>query len=227
MPMLNYTAPHGFHFDTRNTGDGLELLGSLADAWVPAAFLDPQYRGVLDRLAYGNEGVSRGAKRAALPQMTVPVIVHFLGEISRVLQPSGHVFLWLDKYHLCQGFQRWIEDTPITVVDLITWDKGRMGQGYRTRRSCEYLVVLQKEPMRRVDSWMKCNVPDVWAEKVQAKRHPHQKPLGLQQELIEVTTEPGELVVDPAAGSFSVMEAALATGRHFLGTDLATEAGRT
>ena len=48
------------------------ISSSPAAFWrsVPVAFLDPQYRGVLDHLAYGNEGVRRGAARAALPQMT-------------------------------------------------------------------------------------------------------------------------------------------------------------
>ena len=52
------------------------------------------------------------------------------------------------------------------------------------------------------------------------KRHAHQKPVGLQAALIEAVTEPGDLVVDPAAGSFSVMESALSVGRNFLGGDL-------
>lgn len=39
--------------------------------------------------------------------------------------------------------------------------------------------------------------------------------------LIGATTNPGDLVVDPAAGSFTVMRAALALGREFIGVDLA------
>jgi hypothetical protein len=39
--------------------------------------------------------------------------------------------------------------------------------------------------------------------------------------LIAATTEPGDLVVDPAAGSFVVMHAAKRLGRDFIGCDLA------
>ena len=47
------------------------------------------------------------------------------------------------------------------------------------------------------------------------------KPAGLVTRLIAATTEPGDLVVDPAAGSFVVMHAARQLGREFIGCDLA------
>ena len=50
-------------------GDALILLQSLANACTPLVFFDPQHRGVLDRLQYGNEG-SRQRGRAKLPAMT-------------------------------------------------------------------------------------------------------------------------------------------------------------
>jgi hypothetical protein len=38
--------------------------------------------------------------------------------------------------------------------------------------------------------------------------------------LIGAVTEPGDLIVDPAAGSFIVLTAALQLGRNFIGCDL-------
>jgi DNA modification methylase len=45
--------------------------------------------------------------------------------------------------------------------------------------------------------------------------------LGLISSLIEVITDPGDLVVDPAAGSFVVMQAAHQLSREFVGCDIA------
>ena len=53
-------------------------------------------------------------------------------------------------------------------------------------------------------------------------RHAHPKPIELQRALLLSTTSPGEVVVDPAAGSFSVLEAIKGTNRDFLGCDLVT-----
>ena len=206
--------------DKRLAMDGLAFLAALPSGSMPAAFLDPQYRGVLDRMAYGNEGQSRERARVALPQMTEDQIARFVAGIDRCLIPSGHLFLWIDKFHLCTGIAHWLEGTSLETVDLLTWDKQRMGMGYRTRRQAEYLVVLQKSPKRAKGVWAVHNIPDVWGEKVARTGHAHCKPVGLQAELISAVTGARDIVIDPAAGSFSVMEACRRTGRRFLGCDI-------
>ena len=200
--------------------DGLEFLSHIPDNIVPVVFFDPQYRGILDKMGYGNEGKSREKQRCALSQMSEEMIKDFMLNINRILIPSGHLFLWIDKFHLCQGFQCWFSETQLEVVDLIIWDKDKMGMGYRSRRVSEYCIVVQKQPKRAKGVWKIHTIRDVWREKTQGKIHPHQKPLHLQAELIEAVTNEGDYVVDPAAGSFSVMKAAQLKNRNFLGCDL-------
>lgn len=207
-----------YRYNYRNRCDGRDLLRAVYDSSVPCVFFDPQYRGVLDKLAYGNEGVSRGIQRSMLPQMGEETIRDFIREIGRVLIPSGHLFLWVDKFHLCEGVSGWLPQ-DLQVVDMIVWNKQKMGMGYRTRRQCEYLVVVQKRPIRAKGIWAAHDIPDVWEEKA-VGGHPHTKPVGLQKRLIEAVTNPGDVVVDPAAGSYSVFEACRLAGRKFLGGDL-------
>ncbi len=206
--------------NTRLKMDGLKFLSHLPPDSIPIAFLDPQYRGVLDKMNYGNEGESREKRRSALMQMSEELISEFIQGIDNVLIPSGHLFLWMDKFHLCQGFKTWFDDTQLDIVDLIVWNKDRFGMGYRSRRVSEYCVVLQKHPRRAKGVWKIHNIRDVWLERTKTKEHPHQKPVGLQAELIEAVSNEGDYVIDPAAGSFSVMEAALIKGRNFIGCDL-------
>jgi len=200
--------------------DGLVLMRKLPDRCVTAAFFDPQYRGILDKLSYGNEGERRGKARCSLRQMTEETIRQFIGEIDRLLIPGGHLFLWMDKFHVCTGFTQWLTDTKLGCVDMITWNKGRMGMGYRTRRACEYLVVLQRPPRKAKGVWKVHNIPDVWCEKAHAERGVHAKPVELQARLIEAVSNPGDLVLDPAAGSYSVLAACQSIGRNFIGCDL-------
>ncbi|EAJ3409394.1 site-specific DNA-methyltransferase, partial [Campylobacter coli] len=54
----------------KNKMNGLKLLKLIDKESIKVVFFDPQYRGVLDKLSYGNEGKSRGKERSALPQMT-------------------------------------------------------------------------------------------------------------------------------------------------------------
>ncbi len=92
------TAPGRFRRDAPNRADGLELLRALPADTFPLVFLDPQYRGVLDKLAYGNEG-ARQRKRAELPQMDERQIAAFVAAAATCLRPSGHLLLWVDKFH--------------------------------------------------------------------------------------------------------------------------------
>ena len=52
------------------------------------------------------------------------------------------------------------------------------------------------------------------------KKHPHRKPLELQKILIEAVSNKGDIIADPAAGSYSVLEACLLSQRNFLGCDI-------
>jgi site-specific DNA-methyltransferase (adenine-specific) len=209
-----------FEQTTHHFMDGRAFLSNLPEGSVATAFFDPQYRGVMDKMSYGNEG-ARQIERAKLAQMPDEMITEFVTGIHRVLKPQGHLFLWVDKFHLCQGIQHWLSDTKFEIVDMITWNKQKMGMGYRSRRVSEYLMVLQRPPKRVKGAWTRHDIRDVWDEKLPKGNHPHRKPIGLQTALIEATTRPGDLIIDPAAGSFSVLEAALSVGeRRFSGADL-------
>ena len=207
-------------FNTKLCLDGLTLLNALPNECVKITFFDPQYRGILDNLKYGNEGKSRGKQRSALLQMNETVIIDFINEISRVLLPSGYLFLWIDKFHLCEGVKAWLSPTNLKIVDLITWNKDRMGMGYRTRRTAEYLLIIQKKPFLAKVTWSIKNIKDVWIEKIINKTHPHQKPFNLQKQLILATTKEKDIILDPAAGSFNVLAACFETNRNFIGCDV-------
>ena len=54
-------------------------------------------------------------------------------------------------------------------------------------------------------------------------RHPTQKPLKLIERCLEASTQPGDVVLDPFAGSGSTGVAALGLGRRFLGAEVDRE----
>jgi len=118
-----------------------------------------------------------------------------------------------------------LEGIELCVVDMITWNKKRMGMGYRSRRTSEHLVVLQRPykrspKLRAKGVWNDHAIPDVWDEKVNTSIHPHTKPHALQVRLIRALTKPGDVVLDPCAGGYSVLRACVEAERDFLGCDL-------
>jgi site-specific DNA-methyltransferase (adenine-specific) len=217
-------------------GDALVLLQSLSDYCTRLGFFDPQHRDNLDKQKYGNEG-ARQRERCKLPQMSSEYIDACCREFARVLMPSGYLMQWMNAFQLGSGAHLRLAGA-LQVVDIIAWDNLRISNGYRARRRGDYLVVLQrgdylvalqKPPIKARATWQtKPTIPDRWPEKIIKPRsqHPHIKPIGLISALIEAITSPGDLVVDPAAGSFIVMHAARRLGREFIGCDLAYEEPR-
>ena len=219
-----------------NKFDGIKLLSKMPKESAKAVFFDPQYRGILDKMQYGNEQTGKGRRRASLTQMSEEVIVQFIQLIDRVLCKGAYLFLWLDKYELCEGSTlRWLRGTSLQIVDMIVWNKMRNGTGYRSRRRSEYLLVIQKPPCKPLSTWHDRSIPDVWEEKLPTKKdlvkqdklqsgeevHPHRKPLELQKRLILAVTNENDTVCDFASGSYSVMDACKETNRRFVGCDIA------
>ena len=106
--------------------------------------------------------------------------------------------------------------------DLATWNKDWIGMGYRTQRVSEYPLILQKPPTRIGAGWQRYDIPDVVTEKVERIGNAHPKPVNFQVCLIEAVTQPGDVVLDPGAGGYSMMTAAHQVGHQFLGPDIAS-----
>jgi site-specific DNA-methyltransferase (adenine-specific) len=210
-----------FEFNTAQCGDALELLQSLPGSGAAAVIFDPQHRSVLNAMAYGNEGTKQVA-RCQLPQMSDQYIDLCCEEITRVLRPSGHLLLWSDTFRLCEGYHLRCKKT-LPTVDLISWDdlNPKGGNGYRSRRCGAFLLVLQKPPKRARATWSDHRIRDKWSESVDRKIHVHRKPTELTSRLIAAVTNPGDLVIDPAAGSFLILEICQLLGRRFIGVDIA------
>lgn len=221
VPPPNTIATGGFNLDHANKGDGLTLLRTLPNDSIRTAFFDPQYPGgVKDWAKVKAQGGRYQKARSELHQMDHATIAKFFAELSRIIAPSGHVFLWIDAYHDLHGIDHWLAGTAFTKVGKVAWRKPGLGLGWRVRSTAEYLLILQKLPKRVVGCWTRRDIPSVWEEAIVGKVHTHSKPLKLQMALIDATTQPGDLVLDPCAGSFSVLEAAQAMGRRFIGCDL-------
>lgn len=75
-----------------------------------------------------------------------------------------------------------------------------------------------------LDAWMQY-VPDgsnlIEIPNLSSDRglHPTQKPLRLMEALIELTTQEGQIVLDPFAGSGTTLVAAQRLGRHYIGVE--------
>lgn len=64
------------------------------------------------------------------------------------------------------------------------------------------------------------NVLEISMAKSESGLHPTQKPVQLMEALVELVTKPGQVVLDPFAGSGTTLVAAKRLNRHFLGFEV-------
>ena len=88
--------------------------------------------------------------------------------------------------------------------------------------NCEYGLVFYREklPKFRNNGKMVFNCIDWPRDNESEKIHPTQKPVKLLEKLITIFTDPGEVVIDPVAGSGSTLIAAQNTGRKPFGFEI-------
>ena len=91
--------------------------------------------------------------------------------------------------------------------------------------NCEYGLILYRDKLPKFNNngKMVFNCFD-WTRELGAERvHPTQKPVPLLERLIEIFTDPGDVVIDPCAGSGSTLRAAANLGRKAYGFEVNKE----
>lgn len=88
--------------------------------------------------------------------------------------------------------------------------------------NCEYGIVLYRDKLPKFnnDGKMIYNCFDWEKDTTTAKIHPTQKPVKLLTRLIKIFTDPGEVVIDPVAGSGSTLLAASTVDRRSFGFEI-------
>lgn len=88
--------------------------------------------------------------------------------------------------------------------------------------NCEYALVLYRDKLPKFNNHGKMvfNCLDWEKDNETPKIHPTQKPVKLLQKLIEIFTDPGEVVIDPVAGSGVSLLAAMKCGRKAYGFEI-------
>ena len=91
--------------------------------------------------------------------------------------------------------------------------------------NCEYGLILYRDklPKFRNNGKMIFNCMDWPRDNESEKIHPTQKPVELLKTLIEIFTDPNDVVIDPCAGSGSTIIAAEKTGRKGYGFEIKKE----
>lgn len=111
-----------------------------------------------------------------------------------------------------------------TNVDQILQDRKKTCTGksvYKTDENGEVVLGKEKKGVPLSDTW---EIPYLNPKAKERVGYPTQKPVLLLKKIIELSTDEGDLVIDPFCGSGTTCVAAKSLNRDFVGIDLSEEA---
>lgn len=109
-------------------------------------------------------------------------------------------------------------DIGVKYQMLLVWEKGYVGLGdIDGSWGCGHELILYCKKGRREVPFRRSGVIHVDRLPPGKNIHPTEKPVALIERLLEMSTDPGDLVVDPFAGSGSTLVACQRTGRRAIG----------
>lgn len=218
-------------------GDALEVLGTIPANAADMVLTDPPY-GIASEVV-----ITRGRNKM---KFRGPDISHNFGEwdkfddeecywafttnwadkVNNVLRPGGMFCSWFDRdkinflgrylqkqfgYKL-KGYYADLKSNPVPQARKVKWMNGWE------------IVGLWQKPGGKLTYRYELGQQKDWGIRPivggkERKDHPTQKPLSVCMLFVEYWTEPGDVVIDPFAGTGTTLTAAKLLGRRYIGIE--------
>ncbi|MEM9169509.1 MAG: DNA methyltransferase [Pseudomonadota bacterium] len=237
--------PASAFLDTIVEGDAIDALARLPDGCIDLVFADPPYNlqlgGELRRPDNSRvDGVDDDWDRfdsfAAYDAFTRA----WLAEARRVLKPDGAIWV-IGSYHNIFRVGAALQDAGFWILNDVIWTKTNPMPNFRGTRFANAHETLiwaahherarytfnydglkaGNEDLQARSDWLMpiCTGAERLKDAGGAKLHPTQKPEALLRRILNATTKPGDVVLDPFFGSGTTGAAAKALGRRFIGVE--------
>ncbi len=211
-------------------GNCLDWLVTLDADSIDVALTDPPYSEHVHAKSMRGGTVGGGARAGLSGGLAMPRALGFVA-LTPELQTGVAVQLarvtkrWILAFTCPENISTWIEafrGAGLEYVRTMVWTKPNgtpQFTGDRPAAAWEAIVVAHRPGRKR---WNGGGMRGCFFNAVEQRDRLHttQKPLPLMMHLVELFTEPGELVIDPFAGSGTTGVACLRRGRRFAGAEL-------
>lgn len=199
-------------------GDSREALADMPDMSVDAVITDPPYSANTHDQAKTNKGKGHGVKAVSFDSVTeeeLRVVFEQLGRVTR-----RWVVATVDYKHAFHF--DWTPPTGLRMLRIGVWVKPNpMPQisGDRPGQGWEAIAFMHRADVK--PTWNGGGRSGVWTTAVaQNTGHPTAKPLPMLRDWVSLFTNPGDVVLDPYAGSGTTLRAAADNGRRAIGFEI-------
>lgn len=224
-------------------GDSFRILRKIPEKSVDVIFADPPYflsgGGVSCHSGHQVSVDKADWDKPLTPEEKLRYNRKWLSLCKRVLKDNGTI--WISgTLHNIYSIGVALELEGFSIINNITWQKSNPAPNLACRcftHSTETVLWARKQltPKKKGVHYFNYSLmkeinngkqmKDVWQLPMVSKsekkhgKHPTQKPLSLLTRIIEASTQPGDLILDPFNGSGTTGIAAAQLGREYIGID--------
>lgn len=142
----------------------------------------------------------------------------WLWVLYRVMKPKSHIYIMINGRNLAE-LQTKAEKVGFKYQNTLVWDKGNCTPNKYYMQACEFILLLRKWWAKNINNLGTKNIISV-KNIIGKKKHPTEKPAELFQLLIENSTNPWEIVLDPFCWCWPIVEACKNSWRKYLAIDI-------
>jgi site-specific DNA-methyltransferase (adenine-specific) len=224
-------------------GDCLEILAAIPENSVDLVFADPPYflsnggitchAGKMVSVHKGDWDKSRG------PDANHEFNRAWLAAAQRVLKPNGSI--WVSgTAHVIHSVGFAMQQLGFKLLNDISWVKPNpppnlscryfthatetiiwAAKNAKSRHTFNYKLMKETNHGKQMKSVWEIRPPAQWEKRF--GKHPTQKPVALLERILLASTNEGDVVLDPFAGSSTTLLAALRLRRNAVGCELSAE----
>ncbi|PZM81951.1 hypothetical protein DLH72_04800, partial [Candidatus Gracilibacteria bacterium] len=129
----------------------------------------------------------------------------WLPELYRVMKDGSHTYIFINSRNL-KDLQVEAEKVGFIFQNLLVWEKGNFTPNKYYMQGVEFILLLRKGKAKNINNLGSKNIikiPNI----IGKKKHPTEKPVDIYKFLLENSTKPGDLVIDPFAGCGPIVKA--------------------
>jgi len=224
-------------------GDCLDILAAIPENSVDLVFADPPYflsnggitchAGKMVSVHKGDWDKSRGADGNHAFNL------QWLAACQRILKPNGSI--WVSgTAHVIHSVGFAMQQLGFKLLNDISWVKPNpppnlscryfthatetiiwAAKDKKSRHTFHYKLMKETNRGKQMKSVWEIRPPESWEKRF--GKHPTQKPIALLERILQASTNEGDLVLDPFAGSSTTLLAALRLRRSAVGCELSAE----
>lgn len=206
--------------------DCLNVLKALPDKSIDLIVTDPPYQ--IDNTKAGGKSLLAKSIQQMNDEirdnnLTKGFNLSVLDELARLMR-KPNIYVWCNGKQIPMYLKYFVGKWKMSF-DIIVWTKTNATPLFHNKylSDKEYCLYFRKGGYCQPQSYEKARTVYFQPINIKDKRlygHPTIKPLNIIENLVETSSRPGEVVLDPFMGSGTVGVACKKLGRKFIGVEL-------